>query len=82
MDTQTIQQAVSWVQQNVGERISKQELSQKAQGSNLPQDAKSTIQQMPEGEYSKQDIVSNLQSKVTAGVGGGGQMGTSGMPGI
>lgn len=83
MDTQTVQQTVGWIQQNVGDSISKQDLVQKVQSSPLPQDAKSAVQQMPDGQLSKQDIVQNLQSKITAGVGGGGQLGgQSGMPGI
>lgn len=79
MDNQMIQQAVQWVQQNVGEQTSKQELNDKAQGSDLPGEVKDSIREMPEGQHSKQDVISFIQqklmSKLGAGVGGMGGFG-------
>ena len=71
MDTGMIQQAIQWVQDNVGERASKQDVVQKAQSSNLPTEARSAFQDLPEGEHSKQDIMSHLKQKAMSGVGGG-----------
>lgn len=73
-----VQQIIQWVQDNVGEQTSKQELVQKSQSSNLPDEAKSAFQQLPEGQHSKQDVISQIQQKFMAGVGGGG----GGMGGI
>lgn len=75
MDNQMISKAIQWVQSNVGEQTSKQELTDKMQGSDLPPEAKDSIREMPEGQHSKQDVISQLQqkmmSKLGAGVGGG-----------
>lgn len=75
MDMGMIQTVMDWIQDNVGDRTSKQDLMSKAQGSNLPPEADEAIREMPEGEHSKQDVMSMLQqklsSKVGAGVGGG-----------
>lgn len=79
MDSQMVQQVIGWVQQNVGERTSKQELVQKSQGSDLPNEAKSALQDLPEGEHSKDSVVQMLQQKLMAGVGGGGGGGIGGM---
>ena len=83
MDSSMVQQVISWVQENVGERTSKSELMQKAQGSSLPGEAKSALQDLPEGEHSKQSVIEQLQSKLMAGVGGmgGGRSGTGGSMG-
>lgn len=79
MDSSMVQQVISWVQENVGERTSKSELVQKAQGSSLPGEAKSALQDLPEGEHSKESIIQQLQNKLMAGVGGmGGGRGGSG----
>lgn len=81
MDMQMVQQVIGWVQQNVGERTSKGELLQKAQNSDLPNEAKSAFQDLPEGEHSKDGIISMLQDKLMAGVGGGVGGGIGGMMG-
>lgn len=78
MDSNLVQQVVQWVQNNVGERTSKQELMQKAQGSDLPQEAKSSFQDLPEGEHSKQTVIQHIQSKAMSGMGMGGGRGTGG----
>lgn len=79
MDSSTIQQVISWVQENVGERTSKRELMQKAQGSSLPGEAKAALQDLPEGEHTKETVISSLKDKLMAGVGGmGGGRGGSG----
>lgn len=79
MDNQMIQQAIQWVQGNVGEQTSKQELNDKAQGSGLPSEVQDSFRQMPEGQHSKQDVISfiqqHLMSKMGAGVGGMGGFG-------
>lgn len=79
MDSSMVQQVISWVQENVGERTSKAELMQKAQGSSLPAEAKSAFQDLPEGQHSKQSVIQQLQSTLMAGVGGmGGSRGSQG----
>lgn len=82
MDMQMVQQAVEWVQQNVGDRISKQELVSKAQASDLPAEAKSAFQELPEGEHTKDTIISTVKNKVMAGVSGGSGGGIGGMFGL
>ena len=76
MDMQAVQKVIGWVQENVGDRITKQELVQKAGNSNLPAEAKSAFNDLPEGEHSKDTIISTMKDKLMAGVGGqGGGMG-------
>lgn len=65
MDMDTIQMAVAWVQDNVGDRIHKDDLVQKAKQSDLPQEAKSAMLDLPEGEITKETIVANLREKVS-----------------
>lgn len=72
MDARIVQQAVEWIEQNVGERTSKQDLVREAQGSDLPTEAKSAFQELPEGEYSKENVISAVKNKMMAGVSGGG----------
>ncbi|MHB8762509.1 MAG: hypothetical protein ACYC6J_09070 [Coriobacteriia bacterium] len=66
-----VQKVISWLQDNVGDRVSKTELVQKAQDSDLPMEAKSALRDLPEGEHSKDIIISTLKDKLMAGVGGG-----------
>lgn len=76
MDMQMVQKAVDWVMDNVGDRTTKQELLSKAQGSGLPDEAMGAMQDLPEGEHSKQDIVRMLQDKLMAKAGGTGGIGS------
>ena len=77
MDQQMMTKVVQWIQSNVGEQTSKQELNDKAQGSDLPREAKDAIRQLPEGQHSKQTVIQQLQEKLMSGVGGnlGGMLG-------
>lgn len=76
-----VQQVTGWVQQQFGDKqsMSKDELQSKAQGSSLPEEGKQAIGQLPQGQYTKDDLTSKLKdtmmSKMGAGVGGGGGMG-------
>lgn len=81
MDSQIVQQVIQWVQQNVGDTTTKQELTQKAEGSNLPQEGKQLFQQLPEGSHSKEGVIQALQEKAMAGFSGGGGGGLGGMMG-
>lgn len=78
MDTQVIQQVIDWVQDNVGDRTSKEEIMMKAERSNLPGEGKSALDQLRPGEHSKGDIIEKLKDMMMAGVGGrsGGYGGT------
>lgn len=78
MDMQVVQTVIDWVQNNVGDRVTKQELVQKANSSNLPPEAKSALSDLPEGEHTKDSVISSLKDKLMAGV-GGGQGGMGGM---
>ena len=71
MDQQMMSKVIEWIQSNVGEQTSKQELTQKMQGSDLPEEAKSAVRELPEGQHSKQTVISQLQQKLMSGVGGG-----------
>jgi hypothetical protein len=71
MDMDMIQQSISWVQGNIGDVTTKQEVVSKVQNSNLPSEAKSAFQDLPEGELSKDSILQHLRAKAMAGVGGG-----------
>lgn len=75
MDMHAAQRAIEWVQSNVGDRTTKQELLSKAQGSDLPREVKDLFVDMPDGQHSKDSIVSMLRDKVVAGVGGSGGIG-------
>lgn len=80
MDMQMMSGLIDWIQRNVGDRTSKSELMQKAQSANLPADARSMFQDLPEGEHSKESVISMLRDKVAAGIGGrGGGGGMGGM---
>lgn len=81
MDMEMVQKAISWVQSNVGDRTSKQELVQKSEQSDLPGEAKSALRDLPEGEHSKDTVISALKDKLMAGV-GGGQGGGGGLGGM
>lgn len=70
MNAQMIERVIMWVQQNVGSMTSRQELMQKSQGSDLPDEAKSLFGELPEGQHSKDSIISMLREKAAAGVGG------------
>lgn len=78
MDAQMVQQAIDWVQTNVGDRVSKTELVQKVVGSGLPGEAKSALQDLPEGEHSKESIIASLKNRMMAGVGGSSRSGSGG----
>lgn len=75
MDMQMIQKAMDWVQDSVGDRITKQELVQKVMNSGLPDEAQSAFSDLPEGELTKGSIVTALKDKLMAGVGGRGGFG-------
>lgn len=85
MDASAIGKVTQWIQENVGQQASKQELTSKAQGSDLPQEGKDAIQGLPEGTHSKDDIISKVKDQLMqkAGAGAGGMMGGKGggMPG-
>jgi hypothetical protein len=76
-------QVVSWIEtQFAGQStISKDELVAKAQQSDLPQEAKDGLQQMPEGTWSKDELIgkvrdmigANLGSKISGAMGGIGK---------
>lgn len=75
-----IQKVVVWVQENVGEKASKSELVQKADNSSLPPEAKAAFNDLPEGEHSKESIITSVKESLMAGV-GGGDSGLGGMLG-
>jgi hypothetical protein len=89
MDVGMVQQVVGWIEQQFGgqQQISKDELVSKAQGSNLPQEAKDSMQQLPQGSYTKDDLIGKVKDmmmqKVGSGMGGGmgGMMGGMGQGG-
>lgn len=71
MDQQAMTKVIQWIQSNVGEQTSKQELNDRAQGSDLPSEAKDAIRDLPEGQHSKQSVIQQLQQRLMSGVGGG-----------
>lgn len=71
MDQQMMSKVIQWVQSNVGEQTSKQELNDRAQGSDLPGEAKDAIRGLPDGQHSKQSVIQQLQERLMSGVGGG-----------
>lgn len=80
MDMQMVQQVVDWVQNNVGDSVSKTELMQKAESSSLPAEAKSALAALPEGMHDRNDVISMVRDKMMAGMGSmaGGAMGGMG----
>lgn len=71
MDQQMMTKVVQWIQSNVGEQTSKQELNDKVQGADLPREAKDAVRDLPEGQHSKQSVIQQLQQRLMSGVGGG-----------
>lgn len=78
MDAQVIQQVIDWVQNNVGDRTTKEELMMKAERANLPGEGKSALDQLRPGEHSKSDVIESLKDRMMAGVGSGFGSGGSG----
>jgi hypothetical protein len=72
MDMEMIQKVITWVQDNVGGTVSKTELVQKADDSDLPDSAKSAFRELPEGQHTKEGVIEMLKDRLMAGVGGGG----------
>ncbi|MBE0476780.1 MAG: hypothetical protein IBX62_06785 [Coriobacteriia bacterium] len=74
-----------WIAENTGERVSRDELLGKARGSDLPQEVKRLMEEMPEGEWARDDLVGELrrvaQERFGAGVGAdmGGELGGGGV---
>lgn len=75
MDMHAAQRAIEWVQGNIGDHTTKQELLSKAHGSDLPREAKDLFLELPEGQRSKDSIISMLRDRVVASVGGSGGIG-------
>lgn len=68
-----IGQVTGWMEQQFpGDRkISKDEVVQKAQGSDLPQEAKSEMQGLPSGDFTKSEWMDKIKSMMMSKVGGG-----------
>lgn len=90
MDSSMMNTVMQWVEQQFAgkQTVSKDELASKAQGSDLPQQAKQSIQELPPGNHDKNTVMSKIQdsmmSKVGGGMGGmmgGGQGGKGGQGG-
>jgi len=73
MDTGMMDQVTTWIDQQFAgnQTISKDELVQKAQTSNLPQEAKDGFQQMPQGQYTKDTLKDKVKDMMMAKAGGG-----------
>lgn len=87
MDTGMIMQQVEgWISQQFAgkQTMSKDEIQTKAQGSDLPQEAKDGIQQLPQGDYTQDSLKSKLRDTMMSKVGGGmmGGQGGGGMGGM
>ena len=73
------EQVTGWVEQQfTGRRtISKDELVAKAQTADLPQEAKDQFRQLPQGDYTKDQLVGKIRdmtgSAIGAGMGGFGR---------
>jgi hypothetical protein len=82
MNMDMMQQVQGWIQQEFANKqmMSKDQLAQDAQSSNLPAEAKQQIQQLPQGNYSQNDIMGKVQGMMGSAKGmmggmGGGQGG-------
>lgn len=75
--TDAMQQVQGWIQQEFAssQTLSKDQLWQDAQSSNLPAEAKAQIQQLPQGSYSQGDLMSKVQGMMGGGGGGIGGFG-------
>lgn len=67
-----IQQTVHWVQSNVPERTTKQQLSDRLPVSGLPPEAQDAVRDLPNGEYSKEDVIDMVRDILVARLGGAG----------
>ena len=65
MDMNIIQQVEGWIEQQFAgkQTVSKDELVSKAQSSDLPPEAKDSMQQVPQGSYSKDDLKSKVGTR-------------------
>lgn len=81
MDMNMVGQATGWIQQQFGNQqtISKDELTSKAQGSNLPQEAKQSFQDLPQGTWSKDELIDKVKGSMMQKAGGGMGGGMGGM---
>jgi len=82
MDAGMMGQMTSWIEQQFSDKqtLSKDEIVQKSQSSNLPQEAKSGIQQLPDGQYTKDSLMAAVKDMMMSKAGGGmgGMMGGGG----
>lgn len=71
---QVISTTVQWVRQTVGDgRISKAELAGKARASDLSDDAKCVIGELPDREYTADEVVSLVQDDIITTIGSASQ---------
>jgi hypothetical protein len=58
MHDRVITETVRWIESNVGETTTTQEIVDKMEGSDLPESAKQVLAELPDGEHRKEDVVS------------------------
>lgn len=69
MDDRIISDTVHWLQSNVAARTSKQEIADKMQGADLPEEGRETLRDLPDGEYSKEEVVQWVQQNMLSRIG-------------
>jgi hypothetical protein len=73
MHEQVITQTVQWIQSNLGETTTKQEVADKMQGADLPESAKDALRDMPDGEHDKQDLIAWVEQALLSRLGSANQ---------
>lgn len=64
MDTATIDHVLTWVEQNVGEQVTRADLVRRAEESSLPDEGKQAIRALPEGYFTKSDVVARVRDNL------------------
>ena len=73
MDERIMSKTVDWIRGNISGRMPKQEIAQRANSSDLPQEAKDAFAELPEGEYSQSEVLARIQDNLIARIGAADQ---------
>lgn len=61
MDMAQLQRLTDWVTDELGERVSTSEVVEKADAAPLPQEAKRVVRDLPDREWSREELLGALQ---------------------
>lgn len=69
MHDRIITDTLQWIDENVGERTSKDEIEKKTVNADLAPTARTALEELPDGEYDRADVKRLIQDALTAKIG-------------